>query len=102
MGGHPLSDMMAEVRELIDGKGFSSDERRVWELFALLHSEISEAVDIYRRGGSHEEVGYELTDTLIRLLHLMSVIGLDPDRLYREVMDANCNRPARWNTVRGG
>jgi NTP pyrophosphatase (non-canonical NTP hydrolase) len=99
---HPLSDMMEEIRKLIDDKGFSSDESRIWELFALLHTEVSEAVDIYRKGGSYEQVGYELTDTLIRLLHLMSVLGLDPDRLYQDVMEANRSRPTRWNTVRGG
>jgi hypothetical protein len=99
---HPLSDIMEEIRLLIDDKGFSSDESRIWELFALLHSEISEAVDIYRKGGSYEKVGYELTDSLIRLLHLMSILGQDPDRLYREVMESNRSRPPRWNTTRGG
>jgi len=94
--------MMAEIRTLIDNKGFSSDEDRIWELFALLHAEVSEAVDAYRRGRTYDEVGEELTDSLIRLLHLMSVIGQDPDKNYRRVMDANQMRPSRWNTVRGG
>ena|SRR6266702_2979496 len=99
---NPLSEMMAEIRALIDDKGFSSDEDRIWELFALLHAEISEAVDAYRRGYSYEEVGQELTDSLVRLLHLMSVIGQDPDKHYRSIMESNQLRPPRWNTVRGG
>lgn len=99
---NPLSDMMEEIRELVDQKGFSSDEGRIWELFALLHTEVSEAVEVYRRGGSYEKIGHELTDLLIRLLHLMSVIEQDPDKLYRNAMEANRCRPTRWNTVRGG
>jgi len=99
---HPLTDLMTEIRSLMDEKGFSSHESRIWELFALLHSEISEAVDAYRKGDSYEDVGWELTDTLIRLLHLMSIIGQDPDKLYRKVMESNRSRPPRWNSVRGG
>jgi hypothetical protein len=94
--------MMAEVRELIDSKGFSSEPERIWELLALVHSEISEAVEAYRRGRPHEDVGWELTDALIRILHLYSVLDQKPDQLYRAVMDANAERPPRWNSVRGG
>lgn len=98
----PLAGMMAEVRQLIDEKGFSSDESRIWELFALVHSEVSEAVDAYRKGNPYEVVARELTDALVRLLHLLSVLGQDPDALYGDVMASNRRRPLRWNSARGG
>lgn len=100
--GNPLSTMMDEIRTLIDEKGFSSDEDRIFELIALLHTEIAEATDVYRKGGSYEDMGCELTDALIRLLHLMSVIKQNPDDLYRRIMESNRSRPPRWNTIRGG
>jgi NTP pyrophosphatase (non-canonical NTP hydrolase) len=97
-----LKQMMQEVRRLIDAKGFSSDESRIWEMLTLIHSEISEAADKYRKGADYEEVGEELIDALIRILHLFSTIKEDPDKLFIKVMKQNWERPNRWNTVRGG
>ena len=47
-----LNVKMAEVRALCDAKGFSTEPSRIWEMLALIHSEISEASDCYKvRGG---------------------------------------------------
>jgi len=97
-----LNAKMAEVRELCDAKGFSADPARIWEMLALIHTEISEATDAYKKGKSYEEVGTELADAIIRILHLCSVLGVDIERLYREKMAYNWQRPYRYNTVRGG
>mgnify|MGYP005855705971 CR=1 FL=1 len=97
-----LNACMAEVRALADSKGFGSTEARVWEMLALIHSEISEATDAYKKGQPLEGVGEELTDALIRILHLMSALDLDADALFRRVMDRNWQRPVRYNTARGG
>ena len=43
---------MAQVRDLVDAKGFSSDEAQVWQILTLIHSEISEAADA---GNSREK-----------------------------------------------
>ncbi len=97
-----LNPLMAEVRSLADSKGFGSSEARIWEMLALVHSEISEATDAYKKGEHLEKVGEELTDAVIRILHLMSALGLDADLLYRRVMDRNWERPVHYNTLRGG
>lgn len=97
-----LNPLVQEVRALADSKGFGSSEARIWEMLALIHSEVSEATDAYKKGESMERVGEELTDALIRILHLMSALGMDADALYRRVMDRNWQRPFRANTVRGG
>lgn len=99
--GH-LNPLMQEVRALADSKGFGSSEARIWEMLTLIHSEVSEAADAYKKGESMERVGEELTDTVIRILHLMSALDLDADALFRRVMDRNWQRPVRYNTVRGG
>ncbi len=101
-GNDGLNPLMSEVRALADDKGFGSSEERIWEMLALIHSEISEATDAYKKGGSLEKVGEELTDAVIRILHLMSALGLDADLLFRRVMDRNWQRPVHYNTVRGG
>lgn len=93
---------MREVRRMTDAKGFSADQERIWEMLALIHSEIAEATDAYKKGQSTEEVGEELIDALIRLLHLLSVLNLDAEALYQKKMAKNWERPHRYNTLRGG
>lgn len=97
-----LTPLMHEVRALADEKGFGSSPARIWEMLALIHTEVSEATDAYKKGASMEKVGEELTDAVIRILHLMSALELDPDLLFRRVMDRNWQRPHHYNTVRGG
>ena len=101
-GTDSLNACMAEVRALADSKGFGSSEARIWEMLALIHSEISEATDAYKKGKELEKVGEELIDAVIRILHLLSALNLDADRLYRQVMDRNWQRPHHYNTARGG
>ncbi len=102
MKGGCLNEKMAEVRALVDAKGFSSDESRIWEMLALIHSEISEATDAYKKGQPLEKVGEELIDAIIRILHLLSALGLDAEELYQKKMAENWKRPFRYGTVRGG
>jgi len=97
-----LNKRMEEVRELVDAKGFSSDPDRIWEMLALIHTEISEATDAYKKGKPMEEVGEELIDAIIRILHLLSALGLDADELFEKKMAKNWARPYKYNTVRGG
>ncbi len=97
-----LNQKMQEVRALTDAKGFSADPVRIWEMLALIHTEVSEATDAYKKGEPVEHLGEELTDAIIRILHLMSVLNLDAETLFQEKMKKNWERPYRYNTVRGG
>jgi len=97
-----LNRKMMEVREMADAKGFSAREERIWEMLALIHTEISEATDAYKKGASLDEVGEELIDAIIRILHLLSVLDADAEELYQDKMQKNWARPHRFGTVRGG
>ncbi len=97
-----LNEKMAQVRALADAKGFSSDPARIWEMLALIHTEVSEATDAYKKGESFEHVGEELIDAIIRILHLCSALDLDAEALFRAKMQRNWERPYKYNTVRGG
>ena len=97
-----LNNHMNQVRELTDAKGFSSEKSRVWEMLALIHSEISEAADTYKKGGSILMVGMELADAIIRILHLCSTLEIDIEECYQAKMATNWARPQKYNTVRGG
>jgi len=97
-----LNKLMKEVRALADAKQFNSGESRWWEMFALIHSEVSEAVDKYKKGASNYDVAWELIDCIIRILHMLSSMDVDPDLIFDTVMTANWKRPIKYNTVRGG
>jgi NTP pyrophosphatase (non-canonical NTP hydrolase) len=97
-----LNTKMVEVREMADAKGFSAGEERIWEMLALIHTEVSEATDAYKKGEELEKVGEELIDAIIRILHLLSALGVDAEELFQRKMEKNWARPYRYNTVRGG
>ena len=97
-----LNVKMAEVRAMCDAKGFSAEHGRIWEMLALIHSEISEASDCYKKGQPLESMGEELIDAIIRILHLLSALELDAEKLYQEKMAKNWERPYRYGTVSGG
>ena len=97
-----LNQKMLEVRAMTDAKGFSADHARIWEMLALIHSEVSEATDAYKKGESFDHVGEELIDAIIRILHLCSALDLDAEALFQAKMRRNWERPYKFNTVRGG
>ena len=95
-----LNDYMRQVRHLCDEKGFSSDPEQFWQMLALIHTEISEAADAYKKGQPLEVVGEELIDAVIRILHMLSAMNMDAEALFQAKMAKNWARPYRYNTVR--
>ncbi len=102
MSDADLNGKMHQVRALADAKGFSSDPARIWEMLALIHTEVSEATDAYKKGEPMEHIGEELADAIIRILHLMSALNLDAEQLFQDKMKRNWERPYKYNTARGG
>ncbi len=102
MAGSGLNECMAEVRAMCDAKGFSAAPERIWEMLALIHTEVSEATDAYKKGEPLDHVGEELIDAIIRILHLVSALGLDAGTLFEAKMARNWERPYKYNTQRGG
>ena len=97
-----LNVLMHQVREMADAKGFSSRPERIWEMLALIHTEVSEATDAYKKGQPVDKVGEELIDAVIRILHLLSALELDAEELFEHKMQVNWSRPRKFGTVRGG
>ncbi len=102
MNADGLNEKMKQVRALADAKGFSSEPERIWEMLALIHTEVSEATDAYKKGEPIEHIGEELIDAVIRILHLMSALDLDAEQLFQDKMQKNWERPYKYNTARGG
>lgn len=113
-----IATMTAEVRDLNTAKGWRNGSNTFGDYIALLHSEVSEALDAYRdhrltdgtrpvcglaaqtgaacptHGLSKPEgVGSELADVLIRLLDTADVYGIDLVSEYSRKMAYNRTRP---------
>ena len=109
----PLSDMAEEVYEYCVQKGWEPDPNRTFgDQCALLHSEVSEALEAYRSwkfdDATHagnitdlddlpkpEGVGSEFADILIRLLHYSKIHEIDLEAEFDRKMAYNRRRAYR-------
>jgi NTP pyrophosphatase (non-canonical NTP hydrolase) len=109
-----LSQMTAEVREVNIKLGWRSDQTTFGEYIALLHSELTEALEAYRDwrladatdyslsphglDTGHglpkpEGVGSEFSDVLVRLLDTCDVYGIDLPAEFARKVAYNRTRP---------
>lgn len=116
MTGKPLDVMTAEVVSFCKEKGWNDQPVSFGEAMALLHSEVSEALEAYRSWGTGdategayfpdgtlydgtrpkpEGIGSEFADVLIRLLDDCARFGVDLEAEYERKMAFNRTRPYR-------
>lgn len=113
-----IARMTEEVSRLNHAKGWYDNDRSVGDLCALLHSEVSEVLDAYRKTGFEtryetvrpqeqypgqkvdldappkpEGVGSEMADIFIRLLDMAKRWEIDIIAEYERKMKFNWTRP---------
>lgn len=86
-------------------KGWNETNRDFSEWIALIHTEVSEAYEEYRKkgmtlyyeekDGKPEGIAIELADTLIRILHFFGRQGISPSKFIGVKMKYNEQRPYR-------
>ena len=97
---------MAKAHEVAVSKGWwDGGDRNVAEQIALFHSELSEALEEWRRGrpltevriedGKPEGFPIELADALIRIFDTCETYGIDLEGAVRTKMEYNATRPYR-------
>lgn len=106
----PLSihGMAFDAHEMAIAKGWWDEPRDIPHCLALVHSEVSEALEAYREYGSRnpddvdydpnpkpEGFVYELADILIRVGDLAIHCGVDLETAVREKMEFNSSRGYR-------
>ena len=98
-----LGDKIVEWRKR---KGFDTSDENIPEKIALIHSELSEALECIRNGynpnfvyytnkGKPEGFSLEMADTIIRILDLCRSVGIDIDKAVEIKMDYNETRPPK-------
>lgn len=80
--------------------GFCDSERNVGEVIALMHSELSEALEAARQGypkdeklPQHSNFTVELADTVIRILNYAGEKNLQLAQAILDKMEYNESRP---------
>ena len=96
-----LNQLAVEIHETAVEKGWHDRPRPIPEHLALIHSEVSEVLEEYRKPDfCPESMGSELADIIIRTLDLACVFSIDMDLAVRVKMDYNKTRSYRHGDKR--
>ena len=89
-----IAEMQQEAYETAKEKGWWDDPREVGTLIALMHSELSEALEAVRHGNldGKDGVGEEFADVLIRIGDACAHLGIDLEEEVKKKMAYNRGR----------
>lgn len=104
-----LEELSALILKQAKEKGFGTkpDEVVVAEKIALIHTEVSEAYEAYRKKNIDGKDGFseELADIIIRTIHLAAIHSVDIGHEVKKKLKHNKSRTWNWedlNETSGG
>ena len=86
-----INNLCKEAFETATSKGWHDTPRETGTLLALIHSEVSEALEADRRGNS-DNFAEELADVCIRVFDLCGSRGINLEKAILEKMEYNKGR----------
>ncbi|MDP2904794.1 MAG: MazG nucleotide pyrophosphohydrolase domain-containing protein [Candidatus Omnitrophota bacterium] len=90
-----INDFIRECHSIAREKGWWQEERNDGELIALIHSELSEALEAMRNQGRKDDVAEELADCCIRIFDYCGAREIDLEKALLKKMEYNKTRPYR-------
>ncbi len=86
-----INQLCKEAFETAKSKGWHDEPREMGTILALIHAEVSEALEADRKGDA-ENFAEELADVCIRVFDLCGSRGIDLETAIRQKMDYNKGR----------
>ena len=90
-----INNFIEECHNIAKSKGWWDEERNDGELIALMHSELSEALEAMRNHGTKEAVAEGLTDCCIRIFDYCGARGINLEEALLKKIEYNKTRPYR-------
>lgn len=90
-----LRKIQKECHSIAKSHGWWDKRRTFGDCIALIHSELSEALDAYRHDEGDAHIKEELADAIIRILDFAEKKNYDLGVAIITKMDKNRNRPYR-------
>lgn len=98
-----LKELQKMVMDQAKEKGFGTkpEEISVAEKIALIHSEVTEAFEAYRKKNIDEKDGFkeELGDVLQRVIHLAGIFEIDLEKEILKKIESNKDRVWSWEEL---
>ena len=90
-----INDFIQECHRIAKLKGWWDEERNDGELIALMHSELSEALEAMREHKVKEDIAEELADCCIRIFDYCGARDIDLENTLLKKIAYNQTRPYR-------
>ncbi len=90
-----INNLIVECHAIAKEKGWWDSQRNEAELIALMHSELSEALEAMRNHGKKEDIAEELADCCIRIFDYCGAKQIDLEKALIKKIEYNKTRPYR-------
>jgi NTP pyrophosphatase (non-canonical NTP hydrolase) len=90
-----INDFIQECHRIAKEKGWWETQRNDGELIALMHSELSEALEAMRNHAGNDAIAEELADCCIRIFDYCGAKDIDLEKVLYRKIEYNKSRPYR-------